>query len=267
MGQTALIPFAGSTIPTTLIDGVVHVAMKPLSEAIGLSWQGQHARLRRHPVFKTCINVTLMQVPGDRQQREYVVLPLPYLNGWLFTASAERARADVRERLIEYQRECFIVLDAYWRRGAAFNPRFALPDTERPYDGLGKTTGARFAEERRKFEAREGIDFINVISRLGVLSKARLRAIEESDTRIDDKLWRTLIGCGFDLHYILYGERTMTDAERAVRDRLRVADADDRAALLAHAGTIEIQQVEVRDAYGETVYIADQTGRPLPMLQ
>ncbi|SFP39801.1 P22_AR N-terminal domain-containing protein [Geopseudomonas sagittaria] len=99
------------------------VAMKPISEAIGLDWKSQYNRIQRHPVLSTCMVVMTMQMPGDDQHRELVCLPLDYLNGWLFGVDASRVKPEIRERLVQYQRECFAALAAYWQQGEAVNPR------------------------------------------------------------------------------------------------------------------------------------------------
>lgn len=98
------------------------VAMKPISEAIGLDWKSQYARIQRHPVLKSTMVITTT-VAEDGKERELVCLPLDYLNGWLFGVDASRVRPEIRERLIQYQRECFAALAAYWQQGEALNPR------------------------------------------------------------------------------------------------------------------------------------------------
>jgi hypothetical protein len=37
-------------------------------------------------------------------------LPLKYLNGWLFGVNANRVKPELRERVIQYQRECYDIL-------------------------------------------------------------------------------------------------------------------------------------------------------------
>lgn len=98
------------------------VAMKPISEAIGLDWKSQHARIQRHPVLKSTMVITTT-VAEDGKERELACLPLDYLNGWLFGVDASRVRPEIRERLVQYQRECFTALAAYWQQGEALNPR------------------------------------------------------------------------------------------------------------------------------------------------
>ena len=60
-------------------------------------------------------------------------LPLENLNGWLFSIQATRVKPEFREKLRAYQKECFQVLDAYWRTGAAIRPevRAAAPEATR----------------------------------------------------------------------------------------------------------------------------------------
>ena len=38
------------------------------------------------------------------------------LNGWLFGVDVNRVRPELRERLMQYQRECFQVLNAHFNR-------------------------------------------------------------------------------------------------------------------------------------------------------
>lgn len=119
----------------TLIEhgGEPHVAMRPIVEAIGLNWASQFVKIKEHPVMGACVVIITTQAPGDIQRREIFALPLKYLNGWLFGVDSRRVKADLRETLIAYQRECFAVLDKHWRGGnrvddpTAGSPEPALP--------------------------------------------------------------------------------------------------------------------------------------------
>ncbi|SER74921.1 BRO family, N-terminal domain [Azotobacter beijerinckii] len=126
--QLGTVSFQGHDLTVITTDsGERFVAMKPICEAIGLSWNGQYERIQRHEVLKTCVRVTRTEMPGDDQHRELVCLPLDYLNGWLFGVDASRVKPEIRERLVQYQRECFAALAAYWQQGEAINPRTVLP--------------------------------------------------------------------------------------------------------------------------------------------
>jgi len=120
MSNTALLPvdFHGTSLYAAAIDGVPHVAIKPICDALTVNWPGQYLRIQRHPVLSK--GVVVMQIPSAGGTQETICLPLNLLNGWLFGISAARVRdAGRRERLIEYQRECF---DALARHFGAAQP-------------------------------------------------------------------------------------------------------------------------------------------------
>lgn len=105
-----IIVFHGSKLVTVDIEGHPHVAMRPICEAIGLAWHGQFESIKRDPVLSTCIRVTRTQMPGDDQARDVFFLPLNKLNGWLFKINASRVKPEIRERVINYQRNCYDAL-------------------------------------------------------------------------------------------------------------------------------------------------------------
>ncbi|MDR0274107.1 MAG: hypothetical protein LBI48_01965 [Burkholderiaceae bacterium] len=124
MANSALVPvdFHGTSLYATAINGVPHVAIKPICDALTVNAQAQFRRIQRHPVLSK--GVAVMAIPSAGGDQETVCLPLNFLNGWLFGISAARVRDAVRRaRLIEYQRECFDVLARHF--GAA---KHALPN-------------------------------------------------------------------------------------------------------------------------------------------
>lgn len=122
------INFHGASIPTFNLLGIVRVAMRPICDSIGLEWHGQRQRINRNPVLKTCAVIITSQLPGDSQRRNFLTLPLTKLNGWLFGVDASRVKPEVRDKLVEYQAECFEVLSDYWQKGQAVKPRTVTPD-------------------------------------------------------------------------------------------------------------------------------------------
>ncbi|MDE8035806.1 phage antirepressor N-terminal domain-containing protein, partial [Actinobacillus equuli subsp. equuli] len=46
-------------------------------------------------------------------------MPIKKLNGWLFSINPNKVRADLKQRLEEYQEECFLALWDYWTEGVA----------------------------------------------------------------------------------------------------------------------------------------------------
>jgi|GEM_PF-6359127 len=54
--------------------------------------------------------IMITTVAEDGKLREMLMLPINYLNGWLFGVDAERVNPEIKDRLIAYQAECFEVL-------------------------------------------------------------------------------------------------------------------------------------------------------------
>lgn len=120
------INFHGASIPTFNVAGIIRVAMKPICDSIGLEWHGQRQRIKRNPVLAK--GAVMITAPSKGGLQKVLTLPLTKLNGWLFGVDASRVKPEVREKLVEYQEECFEALSDYWQKGQAVNPRTATPD-------------------------------------------------------------------------------------------------------------------------------------------
>ncbi|MDP4300354.1 phage antirepressor N-terminal domain-containing protein [Leptothrix discophora] len=110
------ITFHGAPILAMLVNGVPHVSVRSICEALGIDAEAQRLRIKRHSVLSSVACVTKAPA-ADGKSYDTLCLPLDKLNGWLFGISAARVRPELRERLIAYQRECFDVLARHF--GAA----------------------------------------------------------------------------------------------------------------------------------------------------
>ncbi|EEP4720015.1 phage antirepressor Ant [Salmonella enterica subsp. enterica] len=119
--NTSYVPFNGQQIITAMAAGVAYVAMKPIVENLGMSWSTQQTKLMKQ--LQKFNYVHMNMVAADGKLRKLLCLPLKKLNGWLFSINPEKVRADIRDKLIQYQEECFTVLHDYWTKGNAENPR------------------------------------------------------------------------------------------------------------------------------------------------
>ncbi|WP_089613678.1 MULTISPECIES: phage antirepressor N-terminal domain-containing protein [Escherichia] len=119
--NTSYVPFNGQQIITAMAVGVAYVAMKPIVENLGMSWGTQQQKLMKQLDKFNCIHMNM--VAADGKLRKLLCLPLKKLNGWLFSINPEKVRADIRDKLIQYQEECFTVLHDYWTKGKAENAR------------------------------------------------------------------------------------------------------------------------------------------------
>lgn len=85
------------------------VPIRPICEAIGVSFQGQHNRLKEDPLLASTVNLRLM-VGADGKKREMVCLPIKYVYGWIFRIDSRNVSEDARESVQKYQKECYDIL-------------------------------------------------------------------------------------------------------------------------------------------------------------
>lgn len=128
--NTTSLPFHGQHLVTAMAAGIAYVAMKPIVENLGMSWGTQQQKLMKQLEKFNCIHMNM--VAADGKLRKLLCLPLKKLNGWLFSINPEKVRADIRDKLIQYQEECFTVLHDYWTKGQSVNPRKTSTDERTP---------------------------------------------------------------------------------------------------------------------------------------
>ena len=113
------IPFCEDNLMVQLgEDGEIYVALRPLVQALGLSWGSQLNRIKRDAVLskkmKTLsVFVTNTQGEAEGQNREVVCLPKQYISGFLFGISAGRIKdSQLQAEVIQFQEEAHLFLDA-----------------------------------------------------------------------------------------------------------------------------------------------------------
>ena len=116
--STQTVSFNNQSLITIEQNGSHYVAMKPICENIGLSWEPQLLRIKRDNVLSSTMIVMII-VAKDGKNREMLCIPIKKLNGWLFGLNPNKVRADLKERLENYQEECFLALWDYWTEGVA----------------------------------------------------------------------------------------------------------------------------------------------------
>lgn len=114
---TQTLSFHGSDLITLKVEDVIYTAVKPIVEAMGLDWGGQQQKLSKSGDKFNCRDISM--VAKDGKIRQMLCMPLKKLNGWLFSINPEKVRVDLREKVIQYQEECFEALYNYWHFGKA----------------------------------------------------------------------------------------------------------------------------------------------------
>ena len=103
------VDFKNDTIFAIERDDGVYVAVKPIAQKLGLSWQGQLQRLKDDPVLSKGVTTIVIPSPGGAQ--EMTCLRLDKINGWLFKIDSRRVKDEAaRQKVLEYQEECHQVL-------------------------------------------------------------------------------------------------------------------------------------------------------------
>jgi hypothetical protein len=110
----------GVVISTTPYSRDVYVPVRPICDYLGVNWSSQRQRINRDLVLKEAITSVYVGTSGGPQ--DMLCLPLDYLNGWLFGINASRVKEEMREKVVQYQRECYRVLaEAFIGRGLTDN--------------------------------------------------------------------------------------------------------------------------------------------------
>lgn len=121
------VPFHGATLTLIDRDGTPYVALRPIVEAMGLSWASQTVKLNAD---KTRWGVSMIETPADPQPM--LCLPLCKIGGWLMTIHANKVRPDLRDTIRAYQAECDDALWSYWTQRATAQPTYPPLPTKAP---------------------------------------------------------------------------------------------------------------------------------------
>lgn len=120
MSEIVRVPFHGDDVLTVDVDGEPNVILKPALESIGLDYWAQIRKLRDRSWATTASKAV---VAGDGKVREMVTCNVQTFLMLLATVEENRVGEDVRPKLVTYQREVAKVIEAYWVKGGAINPR------------------------------------------------------------------------------------------------------------------------------------------------
>ena len=105
------VPFLGDNLFLVSLNDEPYTPMKPIVEGMGLSWQPQQRKLSQNAER---LGITIMVIPSGRGEQETVCMPVRKLPGWMMTIHPEKAKPEIRQRVIEYQNKCDDVLWEYW---------------------------------------------------------------------------------------------------------------------------------------------------------
>ncbi len=105
------VDFYGDELVAAIVEGEPYIPISPICDYMGLSWSGQRERINRDAVLAgAVVSIRVTRRESQRGPREMLCLPLKYLNGWLFGVNANRVKEELRDRVIQYQKECYEIL-------------------------------------------------------------------------------------------------------------------------------------------------------------
>ncbi len=146
------INFYGDVLLMALVGDVPYVALRPITDFLGLDWSAQYRRVQRDDVLVD--EAQLISMAGaDGRQREMFSLPLEFLPGWLFGITSSKAtRPEYAPKIKRYRRECFRVL---WQ---AFRAEI-IPPAQAPSNALVQVRDialavAQMAEQQMELQAQ-----------------------------------------------------------------------------------------------------------------
>lgn len=118
--------FHGDHLATFEHDGQHYVAMRPVVEALGMSWGSQSDKLRGNRGKFNCTDIGT--VASDGRERSMLSMPIRKLPLWLASINPNKIHDEHRKaKIVLYQEESAVALHDYWTKGVAIKG---------DYDGL-----------------------------------------------------------------------------------------------------------------------------------
>lgn len=110
------VPFHGDTITCIETPDGVFVAVAPICNRLGLDVTAQRRRVQRS---ENLYGGAMMASPSGGGEQDMLCIPLNRLAFFLATIDVKRVKPELREGLIQYQREAADVLDRHFRQRRA----------------------------------------------------------------------------------------------------------------------------------------------------
>lgn len=171
----------------------MYVPIQPLCKYLGLVWSGQFERIQRDAVLSEeakLIRVTRINSESQRGRPDNLCLPVEFLNGWLFGINASRVKPELRDKVIQYQRDCYRML---WEAFNAQAPAATQSTSALEQIRATALAVAQLAEQQMEMENRltKRLDnaakvFIGFDRRLGTLEKKLSPAVLITDDQAEE---------------------------------------------------------------------------------
>ncbi len=110
MSEKMIAKINGVEITTVNHEGGAYVPVKPICDALGVSYTGQLEKLKNDPTFSESV-VRLSRITGaDGKEYEMICLPLLLVFLWLGSINPKNVSDEARPNVMRYRLECAHVL-------------------------------------------------------------------------------------------------------------------------------------------------------------
>jgi hypothetical protein len=202
MSEQALTPieirtveFYGDEITGALVragtEAEIYVPLRPICRYLGLDWSAQYRRIQRDEVLAEAMRFVVVTATNPQGgDPETLCLPLELLPGWLFGVNAARVKAELREKIIRYRRECYRRLWDAFKHEILPVAELAPPPTERSGAELAyeiATAVQHLARQQMEIEQRLG-GRIDTMARWAKRTDERISSLELRLTESDEQI-------------------------------------------------------------------------------
>jgi hypothetical protein len=100
-------------------NGEKRVAIKPLCDVLGVSYQGQIDKIKEDEILSSTLMLSLT-VGADGKQREMQSIPFKFVFGWLFTINPKNVAPEAKDAVVKFKLECYNALYNHFTGYAEF---------------------------------------------------------------------------------------------------------------------------------------------------
>ena len=105
-------------------NGIDYVALSSICKNMGISWPRQRKKLMEDETLSKVIKKKYRLVGG--KSRQIICIPFDKLAGWFFHINENKVKKKIKEHVILYKKECYKVLDDYFKQGYALNEKILM---------------------------------------------------------------------------------------------------------------------------------------------
>lgn len=182
------VPFYGDVIEAIKNERGVWVSLKRMCENVDVDYSGQAAKLKNKP---WAVMEMISMTGSDGKTYRMLMLHIDSVPMWLATIDTFRVRADIRPKLVAYQKECARVLrDYFFGKSTITDVAHIVQEVSRAMVPviIDAVSQAVKVERQATFEQR------TVIGRGGAATiNARLREIARLKAMGDKVLYRSYL--------------------------------------------------------------------------